>query len=367
MSQEFMIVNEDGEDHLVLCDNCDYAANAEAGTFAKGEESQATEKPVERIATPGRRTIAEVAEFVGVDNCQTLKAVFYTSSGGELVFAVIRGDLKINESKLSNVLGGADLQPAPQELVEAAGLVPGYASPVGVQDVRVIADDSIKTGNNFVTGANQEGYHLKNVNYPRDFEADVLADIALATEGASCDRCGGRLSVARGIEVGHLFALGTKYSKAMEATFLDQNGRAKPLIMGCYGIGVSRIISAVIEQYHQDGKIQWPLTLAPFSVEVIVLKGQEGGKPEEIGEETYNLLKDKGIEVLLDDRDQSPGEKFNDADLIGAPLRIIVGPRGLAEGAVEIEDIEGNQSKIDISGGPEEVVQTVTEDLNEIN
>jgi prolyl-tRNA synthetase len=357
MSQEFMIVNEDGEDHLVLCDNCDYAANAEAATFAKGEELQAAAKPIERIATPGRRTIAKVAEFVGVDKCQTLKAVFYTSSEGEFVFVLIRGDLDVNESKLSNVLGGADLQPAPQEVVEAAGLVPGYASPVGVQDVRIIADDSIKTGSNFVTGANEKGYHLKNVNYPRDFEADVVADIALATEGASCERCGGRLSVARGIEVGHLFALGTKYSKAMEATFLDQNGRAKPLIMGCYGIGLGRLMACIIEQHHDGKGIIWPPSVAPWPIHLLSL-----GKPEsEVGEAAESLytrlLESHG--VLYDDRDCRAGIKFNDADLIGLPVRLVVSRRTLEQEAIELQPRWEDDSRLVPKGQLEEEIDKV--------
>lgn len=344
MSQEFMIINEDGEDNLVLCDDCEYGANVETAEFAKGQGIGAAEKPMERIATPGKRTIAEVAAFVGVEERQTLKAVFYTGPEGELILALIRGDLEVNDDKVSRALRDADLQPASPEAVKAAGLVPGYASPVGTEDVRIIADDSIQSGSNFVAGANEEGYHLKNVNYPRNFAVDVMANIALATEGATCKRCGGHLSVVRGIEVGHLLALGTQYSEKMDATFLNQEGETKPLIMGCYGMGLGRLMACIIEQHHDEKGIIWPPSVAPWPAHLVCL-GRPGSKVEQTAEALYAHLR-KSHGVLYDDRDCRAGIKFNDAELIGLPVRLVVSRRTLEKEVVELQPRWEEQSRL---------------------
>jgi len=333
-SHEFMAVSPQGEDTLITCERCGYAANAERAVFVKPDVPKTPEKPAEMVATPGCKTIEEVANFLNTTPQHTMKAVFY-ATGGQVLFVVIRGDLEVNETKLSNALGAPpDLHVADAEELKLAGIVAGYASPVGLNGFRVIADESIQMGNNFVAGANKEGYHLINVNYPRDFSVDVMTDIALAREGDTCAQCGGTLKVSRGIEVGHLFKLGTKYSDAVGATFLDQDGQAKPLIMGSYGIGVGRLMAAVIEQHHDDKGIIWPVSIAPYHIHIVSL-GTDKPEVVEQAESLYADLQAKGYEVLYDDRNESAGVKFNDADLIGIPLRLTVSARNVQDGLVE--------------------------------
>ena len=334
MSHEFMAVSPQGEDTLIICEGCDYAANAEMATFVKPDVPKEAEKPVEAVATPGCKTIEEVASFLETTPEHTLKAVFY-ATGGKVVFVMIRGDLEVNEVKLSNALGAPpDLHVADEEELKEAGIVAGYASPVGLTGFQVVADESIQMGNNFVAGANKDGYHLINVNYPRDFQADIVTDISLAEAGHTCPNCGGRLTMSRGIEVGHLFKLGTKYSEAVGATFLDQTGEAKPLVMGSYGIGVGRLMAAVIEQHHDEQGIIWPVSLAPFQIHIVSL-GTDKPEVVEQAEALYGDLQAKGYEVLYDDRNESAGVKFNDADLIGVPLRLTVSVRNIKKNAVE--------------------------------
>lgn len=333
-SHEFMVINENGEDTLIICPECGYAANAERATFVKPPRPEEPEKEIEKIPTPGTTTIEDVATLVGVPTSQTLKAVFYSTDQGEVIFVLIRGDLEVNETKLSNQLEGAELHPSTEEELKAAGIVAGYASPVGVSRVRVVADDSIKMGSNFVAGANEEGFHLANVNYPRDFKVDILANIALAREGDACPHCGGTLTDTRGIEVGHLFKLGTKYSEALQATFLDKAGQAKPVVMGSYGIGTGRLLATIIEQHHDDKGIIWPPGVAPAQIHLLSLSTD---RPEvvETAERIYSQLVEWGYEVLYDDRDESAGVKFNDADLLGVPLRLTISPRTLKNNSVE--------------------------------
>jgi prolyl-tRNA synthetase len=262
--------------------------------------------------------------------------VFYSTPQGKVIFAVIRGDLDVNETKLSNRVGGTELHASTAEELSAAGIVPGYASPIGFKGVQVIADDSINTGANFVVGANQAGYHYRNANYPRDFAAEQVADIALARAGDRCVRCGGALQATRGIEAGHVFKLGTKYSAAVGATFLDRDGVAKPLIMGSYGIGTGRLLSCIIEQHHDDKGIIWPVSVAPCQVHIVSLGTN---KPEVVAaaDALYQRLTDRGYSVLYDDRDESAGVKFNDADLIGIPVRVAVSKRTLESQSFELK------------------------------
>jgi prolyl-tRNA synthetase len=336
-SQEFMALNEHGEDTLILCSACDYAANVERATMAKPEIARPPEGAVEEIATPNCKTIADVAAFVGVPTDQTLKAVFYTTDADEFVFVVIRGDLDVNETKLRNVLDGADLQPATDEEILAVGAVPGYASPRGLTGVRVIADDSVHLGGNFVAGANREGYHLLNVNYPRDFQAETVTDIALARAGDACPSCGKALTEARGIELGHLFKLGTRYSEALDATYLDADGQAQPIIMGSYGIGTGRLMAVAVEQHHDEYGIIWPVEIAPYHVHLVNLGQDASDETTQAAEALYTDLLAQGFEVLYDDRNERAGVKFNDADLIGAPVRVTVSRRSLAQGGVEVK------------------------------
>ncbi len=337
-SHEFIVVNEAGEDTLVLCPECHYAANAEAAVFDKGQGVREPELPIETVPTPGTKSIEAVARLLGVGEEQTLKAVFYAAREGEIVFAVIRGDLEVNELKLSNALGGLELHPAAEEELRAAGIVAGYASPVGLRarGVRVVADDSIRTGANFVAGANEAGYHLKNVNYPRDVQVDLVTDIALARAGDRCARCGGTLAVTRGIEVGHVFKLGTKYSETMGADYLDRDGVAKPLVMGCYGIGAGRLLACVLEQHHDEQGIVWPVSVAPMQVHIVSV-GTNNPAVVEAAEALYARLQAAGFEVLYDDREESAGVKFNDADLLGLPVRVTVSRRTVESNAFELK------------------------------
>jgi len=335
-SHEFMVPSEAGEDTLILCPTCKYAANAEKAEFAKGEGPQGPPMPIERVPTPGTTTIEAVAHLVGVETRQTLKAVFYSTPEGQVIFAVIRGDLDVNPAKLSNVLGGVELHVSTEEELKVAGIVAGYASPVGLKGVRVIADDSVEGAKNLVAGANEPGYHLKNVNYPRDFQAERVADIALTRSGDPCLRCGQPLTASRGIELGHVFKLGTKYSAAVGATYLDREGVARPMVMGSYGIGAGRLLACIIEQHHDDKGIIWPASVAPFQVHLVSLAGNDP-RLAQAADALYERLQAAGYEVLYDDRVESAGVKFNDADLIGIPIRLTVSRRTVESQSVELK------------------------------
>ncbi|MGB5926323.1 MAG: proline--tRNA ligase [Dehalococcoidia bacterium] len=332
-SHEFMILTEDGEDEIICCSNCDYAANAEKAQFVKTGTNTESLLPLEEIATPTTKTIEEVAGFVGVPSSQTLKAVFYFSDG-EFIFVVIRGDLEVNETKLRNALKCSELRLATEAEVNGAGLVAGFASPIGVKGVKVVADDSITLGSNFVVGANKAGYHFRNTNYPRDFQVDLIADIALARAGDRCSKCRGKLSLSRGIEVGHVFKLGTFISERFGASFLDSDGKSRPIAMGSYGIGLGRLLAAIVEQSHDGKGIIWPLCVAPYQVYLCPLSLDKSAVAP-TAEKLYQELQKEGIEVLFDDRDDSPGVKFNDADLLGIPLRLTLSPRTLQSQSIE--------------------------------
>jgi len=335
-SHEFMILSSAGEDTLIHCDSCGYAANAEAARLAKGEPAGGEPLPLEAVATPGTKTIEALARFLGVPTSKTAKVVFYVDADGKLVLALVRGDLEVNEVKLRNVLKTTELRPATEGDLAAAGIVAGYASPIGIKGVRVVADDSIVGAANLVAGANREGYHYINANYPRDFEAERVADIALARHGDLCDACGNALHDQRGIELGHIFKLGTKYSEAMSATYLDAEGKARPIVMGCYGIGIGRLLAAVIEQHHDERGIVWPPAVAPLGVHLVGL-GLDKDEVRNTAESLYRRL-DARFGAIYDDRtDPSAGVKFNDADLIGLPVRATVSARSLKAGGAEVK------------------------------
>jgi prolyl-tRNA synthetase len=337
VSHEYMVLSEMGEDTLILCPKCEYAANAERATFVKPEAPSVDPAPLRELATPDCKTIQQVADFVGVPTRQTLKVVLFGTSGDEVIMALIRGDLEVNQVKLANALGGAELQPATEDELLAAGIVPGYASPVGMPSLRVIADDSITSGGNFVAGANKHGYHYVNANYPRDFSVSVVTDIALAHAGAACPECHKPLETARGIELGHLFKLGTRYSEAVGATYLDQKGKAQPIVMGSYGIGSGRLLAAIIEENHDEHGIVWPAEVAPYQLHLLSIgadKAQVAGAADQL----YHALQEAGYEVLYDDRAERAGVKFNDADLVGIPLHLTVSPKTLAQDGVELKE-----------------------------
>jgi len=343
-SHEFMLITESGEDEIIYCPNCKYAANTDKAQSIKEKIDGGQPLPIEEVSTPGMATIEEVSGFLEVPRNRTLKAVFYIADG-RFVFIVIRGDLEVNEVKLKNILGCAELRMATEAEVMAAGIVPGSASPVGISDIKVIADDSVSTAANLVAGANKPDTHLKNVNYPRDFTADLVTDIARSRAGDECPRCNGKLLSTHGIEVGHTFKLGTFISEKLGALFVNQSGLAQPIVMGCYGIGLGRLLAAAIEQNHDDKGIIWPLAIAPYLIYLCPLY-LENPQVAATAEKLYADLTAQGLEVLFDDRNESPGVKFNDADLLGIPIRATISPRTLEANSVEIKKRSEKESQL---------------------
>ncbi len=340
-SQEFIAITEAGEDDAMICDRCDYAANREKAEFVRTELERESEDDLEEVYTPGCMSISDLASFLNIPESKTLKTVCYVADG-RLVLAVVHGDLEINEVKLANTLynedvNATDLHLATAEELENAGIVAGYTSPLHKDErVLIVADLSLKMGSNFVAGVNRVNYHVKNVNYPRDFRIDIWEDIASAYNGATCVRCGGTLHAVRGSEVGHIFKLGTKYSELFDATYLDAEGVAHPILMGCYGIGIGRILATLVEQSHDEKGIIWPFSIAPYHVALIGLD-LEKEENRQVAEQLYADLTAAGVEVLYDDRAEMAGVKFNDADLVGLPLRAVVSRRSLKNGGIELK------------------------------
>ncbi|MDD4874133.1 MAG: proline--tRNA ligase, partial [Dehalococcoidales bacterium] len=334
-SNEFMAVSSMGEDEIIYCEKCGNAANAEKAKSIKKKANDSSPLPMEEVATPGYKTIEEVSGFLKISAIDTLKAVFYMADG-EFIFVTIRGDLEINEVKLKNLLQATDLRLATETEVSAAGIVAGSASAVGLKGIKIVADESVTSGTNFVAGANKADTHLRNVNYIRDFKADIIGDIALSCAGDLCIKCDGTLSATRGVEVGHVFKLGTFLSEKMGAYFIDANGESKPIVMGCYGIGIGRLMAAIIEMHKDEKGIIWPLAVAPYQVYLCPLF-LENQLVAEKAESLYKELEAQGLEVLYDDRNESTGVKFNDADLLGIPLRVTISPRSLEKSNIEIK------------------------------
>jgi prolyl-tRNA synthetase len=389
-SREYMALSPAGEDTLAICDNCGYAANVEVAVSSRqsavdnrGLSSDilpTADCPLtSEVATPNCKTIADVAGFLGVPETATAKAVFFDTPERGLVFVVIRGDLEVNEEKLRVAAGVSALAPASAEQIAAAGAVAGYASPVGLavqtedegrktndqsivdsgsspsdlgpsslalgrpSGIFVVADQSVAQGGPLVAGANREGYHLRDVVYGRDWHASVVADIAQVRAGDPCARCGAPLQLSKGIEIGHVFKLGTHFSEALGAVYLDQNGVAKPVVMGSYGIGVERLLQVIVEQHHDDAGIVWPAEVAPLDAHLVRL-----GKSDAVraaADALYDELQAAGLRLLYDDRDETAGVKFNDADLIGLPVRLVVGERLLGTGQVEIKRRAGGEAQ----------------------
>jgi len=335
-SHEFMVIADSGEDAIVFCGACHYAANLEKAEVAKPDQPENTDPPlpIEEIHTPGVKTIEEVCAFLRVKPGEVVKTLIF-SADGVAVAVLIRGDQEVNEVKVKNHLGCESLELAPDDLILAAtGSPRGFAGAVGIK-TRIIADYSLLGMTRCIMGANREDYHLRHVKPGRDFQVEAHTDLRVIRETDPCPRCGGAIHLARSIEVGHVFKLGTKYSKAMKALYLDATGREQTMIMGCYGIGIGRTVAAAIEANHDSDGIVWPLPLAPYQVIITPVNVNEKSLSE-TANRIYDTLKDKGVEVILDDRDERAGVKFKDADLIGIPLRITVGPKKLAEGKVEI-------------------------------
>lgn len=337
VSHEFMALADCGEDTIFMSPGREYRANrdiAVSKVLCCKEEAL----PLEKVHTPGQTTIEDVAGFLGMEPSQTGKAVFYTDPDGNLVFVMIRGDIEVNETKLRNYLGVTELVFANDDEIRAIGAEPGYASilDIDVDKVRVVVDPTAAQCSNLVVGANEPDYHIKNFNFDRDAACGDVVDIATVRVGDPCPVTGAPLEVFRGIEVGNIFQLGTKYSAPMGCNFLDRNGKSQPMIMGCYGIGIGRTMAAVVEQSHDDYGPIWPMSIAPFQVHICALNPNKEGV-EETAEGLYQELQDRGLEVLYDDRGEKAGFAFNDADLIGAPLRLIVSPKTVAAGQVEFK------------------------------
>ena len=335
-SHEFILPTPSGEDTVMTCPKCAYAANAEKAQAKVPPQPIEPLLPIEKVATPGVRTIAELSAFLGVPSSKTLKAVFYAADR-EVVLVTIRGDLEVNEVKLKNALHASELRLAGEEEVRAAGLVAGSASPVGLDNIKRVGDESISEGSNFAVGANAQDTHLRNANYPNDFQVDLLTDIALVQEGQRCAQCGTPLKSIRGVEVGHIFKLGTFFSETLGAYYLDGEGQQRPIIMGCYGIGVGRLLAAAIEQNHDDAGIIFPAPIAPYHAHLVGLNLTDSSVVQ-AADELYQRLWRDGVETLYDDRlDEAAGVKFNDADLMGLPVRLVVSPRNLRQGSVEVK------------------------------
>ena len=344
LAHEFMYLTPIGEDTLLICPNGDYSANRQTAAFLKPAAEEEKPRPVEKVATPECKSIEDLANYLGIQKSKTAKAVFFIAeipegeeTKEEFVFAVVRGDMELNETKLANAIRARDLRPATEEEIRVTGAVPGYASPLGLKRILVVADDSLPSSPNLVAGANLEGFHLLNTNYGRDYTADLVTDIAAAQDGSACPVCSRPLKAERGVEVGNIFQLGTRYSDALGCTFLDRDGQNKPVIMGSYGIGVGRLLGCLAEEYHDEHGLLWPATVAPYQVHLVLLRGKGDLRGEEISRNLCRDLQDSGIDVLFDDRDESPGVKFNDADLIGLPIRITVSERALGQGGVEMK------------------------------
>lgn len=339
LAHEFMYLTPIGEDTLLVCDNCGHAANREIARFRKPKLADETTLPIEKVATPDTTTIDALTKLLDISPSRTAKAIFLRATMMEgqervekFVFAVVRGDMELNEIKLINAVGAKALRPATEAEIRAIGAVPGYGSPVGVHDCLIVVDDAIPVSANLVAGANENGYHLLNVNYGRDYEAGIVADIAVARAGDACPVCGHALKTVRGVEVGNIFKLGTRYSEKLGATYIDAEGQAKPVVMGSYGIGVGRLLACVAEACHDDDGLVWPVSVAPFDVHLLMLPGGE-----DVAQQLYADLQQAGLDVLLDDRDERAGVKFKDADLIGLPVRLTVGERSLQNGGVEFK------------------------------
>lgn len=342
LSHEFQVLADSGEDAIVSCPSCGYTANIEKAELAP---AQAPEMPaaadLEKVHTPAVRTVEEVCAALGLPAERIVKTVLFDVDG-EAVAVLCRGDFDVNEIAVKTALGANTIRIAPEAMVrEATGAAPGFAGPVGLRDVRIIADPSVRELENVAVGANEDDYHLVHVSIPRDVQVELWAEVRLAGDGMQCGRCAGAFQAFRGIEVGQVFYLGTKYSEPMGCTFLDDQGEEKPMVMGCYGIGVTRVMSAAIEQNCDDNGVVWPKALAPFAVQVLPLQMNKEAVVE-AAETIYEALQRAGIEVLLDDRDTRAGGKFADADLIGAPLRVQIGARGLDKGVVELKSRRGD-------------------------
>ena len=378
MAHEFMALTDIGEDTLVLCNACGYSANRQVAVFRKPAPPTAAPLPLEEVATPGVTTIESLAHFLGIPERETAKAVFMVAdidqpdgkAKEQFVFCVVRGDMELNETKLTNAIKARRLRPATTPEIKAIGAEPGYGSPIGIarEQVLLVVDDLVAASPNLVAGANREGYHLRHTNYGRDYTADIVVDLVAASDGYACPTCGAPVYTARGVEVGNIFKLGTKYSMAMGATYLDENGEEKPIVMGSYGIGSGRLMAVIIEMLHDDAGIQWPITVAPYQVILISLANEKTPEVAAAAEKLYADLLAAGVEVLYDDRDERAGVKFNDADLLGIPIRLTLGAKGLKNGVIEGRlRRNGEAFEFNVASVVEDVQALVAAEIERIN
>ena len=346
-TKEFELPTEVGESHYLLCEGCGHASTPEvAGIAADVTESTEQEQNLERVETPDQRTIEQVTAFLGVPARKLVKTLIYTTDDG-VIAALVRGDRELSEDKLRAALGGKKILMADAVTIQRVSSAPvGFAGPVGIKDAAIVADEEVKGERNFVTGGNEADLHLRNVNWGRDFEVSKWADLRNAEPGDPCPKCGAPMKGMRGIELAHIFKLGTIYSEALDAGFLDEDGTRRPIVMGCYGIGTTRMMASVVEQFNDEQGIIWPMSVAPYEVEIILLN-HDDEEHRSIAEKLYDELQGDGWEVLLEDRPERAGVKFKDADLIGIPGQIVVG-RLAAEGKVEVRRRGGDKRTVSI-------------------
>jgi prolyl-tRNA synthetase len=334
-----MVVNDYGEDTLVLCDNCDFADNQQIATVGKGDPAPEALLPMEEVETPDVTTIEALATFLDVPKSRTAKATFFVTGDDRFVVAIVRGDYDVNETKLVNLVKARKgLRPATVDEIRARGMEPGYGSPLGARDAIVVVDELVARSPNLVAGANRVGWHVMNVNVPRDYTPDHVAEITNAREGDPCPSCGSPVKLRKGIEVGNIFKLGTDFTEAFGSMYLGADGERHPIVMGSYGIGLGRNVACIVEAHHDDKGIAWPEEVAPYPAHLVAIGGNKDPKVVDAAERLYAIAEAAGVdrEILFDDRDESPGVKFTDAELLGMPWILTVSPRSLAAGGVEV-------------------------------
>jgi len=334
-SQEFIFLSEYGEDSILHCSYCGYAANSEKATYAALDNAEEPEKELSDVATPEKKTITDLSEFLGVGEKNIAKTVFYKADE-KVIFAVIQGDHEVNETKLLNLLNAEKLETLTNEQLLLMGLAVGYVSPIGIEDVYTIVDPAVVRSKNMIVGANKEGFHLINVNYGRDWKADLETDITLVKAGDQCPNCPEKLILRTGIELGHIFKLGTAYSDTFDVKYLDNQGSEQLAVMGCYGIGVERVLAATIEANSDEKGIIWPKEITPYQLHIVAINSEDL-EIQKVLKKAKEIANDSALTFLIDDRDESPGSKFKDADLLGIPIRLTISPRSLEKGGVEFK------------------------------